>query len=162
MSPKRSSGVSGKLNIEFQTLSSVELNRIKPLWQELNKHHLEKSADFKDHYRYFTFEERIKVLVVAEKQLYVRIAVNRADGGMVGYCVSSIDAERTGRIESLYIRKGFRKFGIGGTLVKEALRYFQSNGMLDVTVDVAAGNEEAFAYYACFSFAPRMHVLKLK
>ena len=45
--------------INYKRLTTTELARIKPLWEELNRIHLADSVYFKAHYTHFSFEERI-------------------------------------------------------------------------------------------------------
>lgn len=147
--------------VAYRVLPAAELERIKPLWLELNRHHYESSRAFKDHFRGQTFEKRTKALFTNEKQLFIEIATDVKSTKPIGYCVSSIDNEHRGEIESLYVLLPYRTRGVGGRLVKDALQHLSDNGVHEVSVAVAAGNEDAFSFYGKFGFAPRMHILRL-
>lgn len=152
----------GRHQIVIQALDPGDLRLIEPLWKELNDHHLERSTDFADHYRTLTFDQRIKRFFTHQKRILIEVACDELTKDIIGYCISSVDYEIRGRIESLYFRPAYRNQGIGSRLVRSALRYLEDSKTTDISVDVAAGNEEAFAFYARFGFALRMHVLELQ
>jgi GNAT superfamily N-acetyltransferase len=74
--------------------------------------------------------------------------------------VSSIDANKVGGIESLFVEESYRGLGIGDALIKSALFWMDEKGAETKMVSVAAGNEEAFRFYARYGFRPRRTVLE--
>ena len=79
---------------------------------------------------------------------------------MWGYCVSSLDSEKTGEIESIFVDATYRRTGIGGSLMENALSWMNQEGAVAKIVEVAAGNEKAFGFYGRYGFLPRKTVLK--
>ena len=66
------------MNDEITLISGNEglLDDVQELWEELNRLHLEKSANFKQYYRGFTFQARKESLIkYTEKgELFIAIA----------------------------------------------------------------------------------------
>jgi hypothetical protein len=97
------------------------LDQIKVLWEALNEHHRQRSPNFKEHYCEMTFEKRKVDLLkkAADGKMRVDVAVDEATGQSVGYCVSSLNSEKTGEIESIFVNAAYRETGIGGSLIKK-------------------------------------------
>ena len=138
------------------------LDQIKPLWEALNEHHRQYSSDFKEHYCRMTFEKRKADLLkkAALGKMRIDLAADKAAGQNVGYCVSSLDSEKTGEIESIFVDAAYRRTGIGDSLMKNALSWIEQEGAVAKIVEVAAGNEKAFGFYGRYGFLPRKTVLK--
>ncbi len=151
-----------KQKIKYIHGDEALLDQIKPLWESLNEHHRQNSPNFKEHYCQMTFQKRKYVLLkkAALGKLRVDLAVDEASGQSVGYCISSLDSEKTGEIESIFVDAAYRRIGIGDSLMKNALSWMEREGALAKTVEVAAGNEEAFGFYVRFGFLPRKTLLK--
>ena len=80
------------------------IDKVKPLWEELNRQHLSFSPYFKDYYRALTFEERKRaILQRAALKGDVRVDLACDKEQLVGYCVSSIDRQLTGEIDSIFV-----------------------------------------------------------
>jgi ribosomal protein S18 acetylase RimI-like enzyme len=138
------------------------LDEIKPLWEALNEHHCQRSTYFKQHYRGMTFEKRKADLLkkAAGGELRVDLAIEEASGQNVGYCVSSLNREKTGEIESILVDAAYRGLGIGDALIKKALAWMEQKGAVEKIVEVGVGNGQAFGFYARYGFLPRKTVLK--
>lgn len=147
-----------KLTIEEIDFSQID--SLKSLWAELNKLHIEKSNYFKEHYKTFTFEERllsfsnyesdkIKIDVLMDKELYV------------GYCISTI-SDNCGEIDSLFISSKYRKYGSGKKLVERSISWLKYNNCKKIVVSVAEGNESVFDFYKEIGFYPRLTQFQLK
>jgi len=93
-------------------------------------------------------------------ELRVDIAVDAKTEQNVGYCVSSIDKEKTGEIESLFVASDYRGFGIGDCLMRRVLTWMDKKGAAAKIVEVAAGNEQALSFYNRYGFLTRRTVLK--
>jgi diamine N-acetyltransferase len=109
-----------------------------------------------------TWETRKAVLLEKAKTGVVRVELARDKDTLVGYCVSSIDANRQGEIESIYIENEFRKIGIGDHFMKPALKWMDDHGSERKIIGVAVGNEQAFGFYEKYGFYPRVTVLRQK
>jgi len=138
------------------------LDEIKVLWEALNEHHLQLSANFKQYYCSMTFEKRKADLLkkAIGGKMRVDLAVDEASGQNVGYCVSSLDGEKKGEIESIFVNEAYRGLGIGDSLMKKALSWMDQKGAMAKIVEVGTGNEQAFNFYARYGFLPRKTVLK--
>jgi diamine N-acetyltransferase len=136
---------------------------IKPLWEQLNIYHCSRSEHFKSHYKAMTFEKRktdILKKTLGGGELRVDLAVDEATGKGVGFIVSSVNAEKVGEIESVYMDAAYRRMGVGGKLMRSALAWLDHKGAVEKIVEVSVGNEVAWGFYERFGFKPRKTVLK--
>ncbi|HTP28954.1 MAG TPA: GNAT family N-acetyltransferase [Anaeromyxobacteraceae bacterium] len=146
--------------IVFTEMDEQGLGLIGALWAQLNRHHMDRSTHFKDHYQKFTFEKRKTALLkkAAAGKLHVCLACD--SGRTVGYCVASLSAEEEVEIESLFVDEGHRRRGIGDGLMRRALAWADAQGAKIRKVEVAKGNEAAFRFYEKYGFFPRKTVLQ--
>jgi diamine N-acetyltransferase len=146
--------------IHYLETNVKDIDLIIPLWGKLRTHHKERSIHFKDDINRMTWETRKIGLVEKAKTgaLLVQLAMDR--DALIGYCVSSINSEKQGEVESIYIEKAYRKCGIGDHLMKNALKWMDDRGVLRKIIGVAVGNEEAFGFYEKYGFFPRVTVLR--
>jgi diamine N-acetyltransferase len=151
-----------KQKIKYGHGDQALLDQIRLLWEELNYHHCECSPNFKDYYNHMTFEKRKSDLLKKSLSCEMRVdlAVDEASGFTVGYCVSSLNGEKTGEIESIFVNVAYRGLGIGNSLIKSALLWMDEEGAAVKIVEVGDGNEQAFGFYARYGFLPRKTVLK--
>ena len=151
-----------KPKIEYVCGNEALLDTIKLLWLSLNQDHHDLSPYFKQDYVEINFEKRkaslLKKAVYGE--LRVDIAVDVKTGQNVAYCVSSIDEEKTGEIESIFVASNYRGWGIGDSLMRTVLTWMDEKGTVAKIVEVAAGNEKAFSFYNRYGFFTRKTVLK--
>ena len=138
------------------------LDQIKPLWEALNRHHLGLSENFKQYYLDMSFQKRKADLLkkAGLGEMHIEIAVDEVSGQNVGYCVSSITHEKAGEIKSIFVSETFRGMGIGDALMQKALIWLEQNGAVERIVEVAAGNERVWGFYARYGFLPRKTMLK--
>ncbi len=82
-----------KRSVKFINGNEALLDEIKVLWEDLNRHHLDLSTNFKQHYLDMTFEKRKADLLkkAAAGKMRVDFAVDEVTGQNVGYCVSSLN-----------------------------------------------------------------------
>jgi diamine N-acetyltransferase len=149
-------------DIVFTQSGPEGLEQIAPLWIKLRRHHKERSPWFKDDFDTVTWEMRKTGLLEksAKGELLVHLAKDK--GVLIGYCVSSIDTEKQGEIESIYIEKEYRKHHIGDGFMKTALKWMDGQGVKRKIIGVAVGNEEAFGFYEKYGFYPRVTLLRQK
>ncbi|WBW94856.1 GNAT family N-acetyltransferase [Oceanirhabdus sp. W0125-5] len=148
------------MNIKYNQGDKDLLNQIKPLWEKLNEHHIEKSEHFKERFRSFTFDSRICKLVENDNRKINIIIASDGDQN-IGYCLASV-LEPYGEIESLYINPMYRGLNIGEKLMNDSLQWINSHEVDDIMIGVAGGNEEAFGFYEKFGFYQRVTKLGLK
>ena len=99
-----------KIQIEYLEKNQDDLDIIRPLWQKLNQHHLEISKYHKDSRAATTFDMRKKQLMEKSCQGALRIDLARdvITKEYIGYCVTTINQEKQGEIESIYVEKDYR------------------------------------------------------
>ncbi len=139
------------------------IDRVAPLWKELNGQHLSLSPYFKDYYRTLTFEDRKRSIQqrVSGGEIRVDLALDNS-GQPIGYCVTSIDRKLTGEIDSMFVDPQCRGQGIGTVLMENALDWLKVKGAKKTIVSVAVGNEQAYMFYEQFGFFPRRTLLERK
>lgn len=148
--------------IIYKRITTTELARIKPLWIELNQIHLADSVYFKEHYTHFSFEERIGSWVnIPEKNFHMLVAETE-DSTLVGYCISTIDENRKGEIDSLFVSDAFRKQGIGTVFMKKSMEWLLTNQCKPIRLSVSYGHEKVFGFYQQLGLFPRLTILELK
>ena len=151
-----------KQKIRYSHGDQALLDKIKLLWEELNKHHCQHSLNFKNHYNQMTFEKRKFDLLnkSLSSKMRVDLAVDEASGCTIGYCVSSINREKTDEIESIFVNVTYRSLGIGDSMIKNALSWLDKEEAVAKIVEVGEGNEQSLGFYARYGFLPRKTVLK--
>ncbi|MCW4009759.1 MAG: GNAT family N-acetyltransferase [Candidatus Bathyarchaeota archaeon] len=152
----------GELCIFYVSGNESLLDDVEPLWTSLNSMLLGCSANFKQHYRNMTFQNRKRYLQkkAAAGKMRVTLAVDDTTSQRVGYCVSSLDAEKTGEIESIFVASAYRGKGVGDALMKDALAWMSAEGAEKRVVAFSAGNEQVFGFYLRHGFYPRKTVLE--
>ena len=148
------------INVEYVESGQESINLIQPLWQNLRKYHKNKSKYFADIYAYKRFQERVKELTDDKMGMRVILVKDKDTGQYIGYCVSTIDKEMIGEIDSLYVEKEYRKYGIGNELMKRALEWLDENKVKSKRVVVAGGNEKVIDFYNHYGFHIRKIVLE--
>lgn len=110
-----------------------EIGLIKPLWEQLNSIHYDKSVYFKSRYEKFTFDKRMESIYKKAQKGIIKIDLlfDNNKGNYIGYGLSSIEGD-LGEIESIFIEKEYRKLGLGDKLMNNTLVWFQSNGIKNI------------------------------
>jgi ribosomal protein S18 acetylase RimI-like enzyme len=150
------------MDIAYNHGGSELIDTIQPLWEQLNQHHEQISPYFKGEFHTNTFEQRKAKLSQKYKQGQLRFDLVYHKDDLVGYCISGIDQDGIGEIESIYILEEFRGQNVGEVLIQHALDWLDEQGVTSKMIDVAVGNERAFKFYARFGFFPRVTRLKQK
>ncbi|MBN2048649.1 MAG: GNAT family N-acetyltransferase [Anaerolineaceae bacterium] len=147
----------------FQIISigQEELHRIEHLWKRLNELHYQDSHYFKEHYRTFTFDNRIKKFHRFDAKDIKIDCVQHETGSLIGYCISTIQ-HSIGEIDSLFVDESFQGGGIGKLLIESALQWMRARACERIIVSVAEGHESVFGFYKKFGFYPRLVTLELK
>lgn len=145
----------------IKTLKPDQLDVIRPLWKQLNTHHIKYSQNFKQYYKTQTFESRCAKFAMLPKE-HIRIDVlTDTKDNPYGYCISTVNGV-CGEIDSLYIAPECRKAGHGDTLMQSALTWLRQQGCSEISVTVADGNEHVFPFYKRSGFYVRKTILQLK
>jgi ribosomal protein S18 acetylase RimI-like enzyme len=150
--------------VAYRTTGIDEIDLIRPLWEQLNQYHHTRATHFRKHYERMTFGDRKLHFqdIATAGNLCLDLAADPATGTCVGYCVSSLSAEKTGEVESLFVEEAYRSAGVGTALVARGLAWMDSCGAVRKRVSVGNGNEAAWAFYRKFGFFPRMTILEQK
>jgi ribosomal protein S18 acetylase RimI-like enzyme len=149
-------------HVTFKRLPANELTRIKPLWEDLNRIHRDDSVYFKEHYAAFSFEIRSAGwLKLPEDNFHLLIALTK-DMVPIGYCVSTIDTNRKGEIDSLFVSTTFRQQGIGKALLEKSMERLQGNQCKPIRLTVSYGHESVLGFYQRLGFYPRLTTLEWK
>lgn len=92
------SGIDCMANLNFIETGAEGLDLIQPLWEKLNKYHLNQESDFKEHYKNFTFQERTEVLLnmALEGDMHICLAEDEESRTLLGYIVTTISPENEG------------------------------------------------------------------
>ena len=146
--------------IEFITGDTSPLDEIKELWEELNQFHIEKSVDFKNHYKAFTFAARKESIVRHIENGALLVAIAYCNNLKIGYCISSV-VDGIGEIDSIFVKTGYRKSDVGHKLMEMSLDWIKTNAAKKIVVKVSVGNEEVFGFYSKYGFAPCLTELQI-
>lgn len=151
-----------RLKIKYLQGDEKLIDEVKPLWEDLNQHHMDMSIYFKQHYQHMTFEKRKESLLKKARsgKIHIDLAVDESTNQKVGYVVSSVNEEKAGEIESVVVALAYRGNGVGDTLMRNALAWMDANGAVEKKVEVSVGNEKAFPFYGKYGFCPRKTVLE--
>lgn len=77
----------------------------------------------------------------------------------IGYCLSSIE-DSLGVIDSIYIKNQYRKFGLGDKLINSSLKWFESNAIINIEINVIYANDEVLPFYEHYGFHVGNYILK--
>jgi len=136
------------------------LDGVQNLWEQLNAHHVSLSPHFADVFSRKTFAERKQALLnQGTGGLRVLLARDPA-GGLIGYCISTVSADRIGEIDSLFVLPEHRGQGLADGLMRLSLVWLREQNVSRIRLTVAAGNEQVFGFYARHGFFPAKIILE--
>ena len=109
-----------------------------------------------------TFEKReADLLKKAEGgEMRVDLAIDETTCQCIAYLVSTINSAKLGEIDSVFVEEPYRRMGVGGKLMQNALTRMDARGAVEKTVEVSFGNESVWEFYGRFGFLPRKTTLK--
>lgn len=150
-------------NFQFVNGSTELLDFVQPLWEKLNKHHESRSNYFKDAFKNFKFETR-KSKFISNDNVRVNIDLIKDMNTdlYIGYCISTIDKDLLGEIDSLFVDEKYRKSGLGDKLMKRALLWLDTNHAAKKIIGAAEGNESVLDFYKRYGFYERRIILEQK
>ena len=147
-------------NIAYINGSIELLDLTKPLWEKLNNHHRENSNNFSHNYESLTFELRKEKFCNKDLKVNIDLVKDLNRETYIGYCISTINSDLVGEVDSLYLEKECRGQGIGEELMERALIYLNDNNSKKKIIGVAEGNEEVLNFYKKFKFYKRTIILE--
>jgi ribosomal protein S18 acetylase RimI-like enzyme len=147
-------------SIVYERGSVERLDAVGPLWEQLNEHHRQRAGVFAAEYAARSYRERRAGLLAKARtaQLVIDLARDPAMGACVGYCISTV-RDSVGEVDSIFVTAAYRGRGIGSRLLERALDWLATAGADSIKIQVAAGNEAAFAFYQRYGFYPRYTML---
>ena len=146
--------------LSFITVNEREIDEIEELWEELKQYHIEKSPNFKNHYKTFTFQMRKEELISSTEKGLLFILIAKIKEKKIGYCVASVK-EGIGEIDSIYVKAKYREKYIGKMLIEKSLNWIKSKNVEKIIVNISIGNEEVFDFYSKYGFKPRLTQLEM-
>ena len=137
------------------------LPQVKPLWEGLREHHAEVSEYFSESILNRLFEDRADDFAAkADNHIFkVELAFIGDSKSPSGYCISSLGADGTGEVESLFVSDVCRGLRIGDLLMKNALDWMDANKAAKKRISVMAGND-VLGFYERYGFKTRGHILE--
>lgn len=148
------------INVEYIEGSQEVLYLIQPMWERLKDYHQNKSKYFADNYANKRFQDRINELTDNSKVgMKVNLVKDKDTGQYIGYCISTINKEMIGEIDSLYVEKEYRKQGIGSQLMERSLEWLDKNKVKSKIIAVGDGNENVIDFYNHYGFHIRKIIL---
>ncbi|MDQ1281473.1 MAG: hypothetical protein QG670_2738 [Thermoproteota archaeon] len=148
------------LSIVFVEGHEELLDLLKPLWKELNKIHMTKSRYFKKQYENKSFEARKKQLLKKKSLIRIDLVKKSESDIFVGYCISSINKDKEGMVESIYVNEGYRNRGIGDQLMERHLEWMDKNRVKVKNITILVGNEDVLNFYRKYNFYPKLVMLE--
>ena len=149
------------INVEYIEGSQEVLYLIQHLWERLKDYHQNKSRYFADTYANKRFQDRINELTDNSKVgMKVNLVKDKDTGQYIGYCISTINKEMIGEIDSLYVEKEYHKQGIGSKLMERALEWLDKNKVKSKIIAVGDGNENVIDFYNHYGFQVRKIILE--
>jgi len=160
----KNSGTSMTGNLRFECGGPELIDAIEELWRQLALHSSEHSVDFAEHYASRSFDQRRKELKARAERGKLRIDIARegTSDQNLGYCVSSVDEQGLGTIESLFVREDERGRGIGDILMGRSLEWLKENMARSTVVFTVYGNEGVLPFYYRYGFRPKALMLELR
>ena len=143
--------------IKYATGGSESFDQIAPLWKKLNRHHARISSHFSSQISKKIFPERKSELLEQCKNGKMRVDMVKSlpENRLIAYCVSSINAENIGEVDSIYVEPSHRKKGIGNKLMERALSWLDFENVDSKILIVLYENEDVIKFYSQFGFTPR-------
>jgi ribosomal protein S18 acetylase RimI-like enzyme len=119
------------------------------------------TKQFSDYYAGMNFEKRKKNLFgrSIDMKYKIDLVTDTDTNEHAGYCISSVNKDGEGEVDSLFIKQSYRNCGIGDSLMKRALEWLDSYNAGPIRIQVAAGNEEVFKFYEKYNFYPKYTML---
>jgi len=146
----------------YGQLTKKQLGTIKPLWEELNEIHFDDSVYFKDHFLAMSFETRAaRWQGLPEEDVHLLVVYDEKNVA-VGYCVSTVKGDRSGEVDSLFLRPAFRGSGIGKTLMVKSVEWLNGRNCQPIRLAVSYGHESVLGFYERLGFYPRLTILEWK
>ncbi|MHA1595982.1 MAG: GNAT family N-acetyltransferase [Candidatus Baldrarchaeia archaeon] len=140
--------------VRIRRATAEDLDTIINLWLALASYHEKLDSAYKLSSRATSFYRTL----ASDLLMRGLVLVAEEDRRIVGFLTAEIFYNPTfvpslqGRILDIYVEENYRRRGIGSQLVKEALKWFQANGVQCVLVNVAEQNKVALNFWSKMRF----------
>ena len=132
-----------------------EIDRVRRLWERLTESNSRRSAHFGGYFSTFQFDIRKRFLSEALEAggQFRMFTLDGADGTSHGFCaVTYHSGQGCGDVEMLFVEEELRGLGWGSRLLERALGFLREQGVENIGIEVAYGNDPAIALYRRFGF----------
>jgi len=143
--------------MKIRKFEEKDLEQAIELCREIREHHREVLNG------YFmplddNFEKRALLASLKDENLLVWVADN--EGEIVGLLISEkrmlpyLEQQSRVNVETLGVKKSFRKQGIGRKMMDVLYEYCQDNGVAEIKLGVFNKNTSAYKFYEKYGFKP--------
>ena len=147
--------------ISYRDVGMDGLDLIQELWMLLRLHVKSRNTDFNDQMEQLTFQERKEFLIKKSKGGDIRVDLAETpDKVIIAYCISTLDPEKVGEVDSIFVSQEYRSLGIGDQLMKRSLEWMDEKGAYSKRIMVTAGNQDVLSFYRLYGFRPRSVILE--
>ncbi len=141
-------------------INSVEvyqIDLIKYLWDRLKKNAGYTTPVFKETYltRKFTDVKTAAIRTAAYGWMNLDLVYPAGKTTPVGYCLSTVNADKAGVIDSIYLHPEYRNQGLGCQLIQRSLDWMNTFKASRKSLFIAAGNSNAGSFFSRFNFKTR-------
>ena len=139
-----------------------DLKGIQPTWEKLALYHAETSKYFKNYFSNYPFSIReSKLRKHGENgKTKIDLVIDEITNITYAHCISIIDCNGKGELESIYVDKDLRGMSFGKKLMNRSIEWFKENNIDEFAIEVAVGNEEVLNFYENFGYKPFSYNLK--
>jgi diamine N-acetyltransferase len=146
--------MSSHQGVRIECGAAEHFDRVEPLWLELRRHHAEIAPLWRAGLLAASFEDR-KDGLLRKSVNGLAVLLATVDGRDAGYCICTVDAERQGELDSLYVTAEHRRRGLGRALMCGAMRWLGDRPTSAIVVEVLFGNDPAMRLYESLGFHAR-------
>ncbi len=139
------------MNIEILDLRIDQLALIENLWFKNANIHKTFSKYFNKPQEDGVFKKRLHSWI---KVTNLKFTVAKDKENIIGYCISSAD-NNNGVIESLFILNKYRNIGLGTTIIKNHIQWFEAIKCRKISVTTVYENPTALHFYKSVGLYPK-------
>src|SRR5688572_12007967 len=114
-------------------------------------------------------EHRDEMLDIYEHTDSQLVLVAETDGRLIGFLEASIrpfvedcHTDHVGYLEGWFVEPGFRRYGIGGDLVRGAERWARKKGCIEMASDAEVGNDLSLAAHLKLGYEETSRLVHLR
>lgn len=150
--------IPGSYSFSQGDAGSIDL--VEALWNLQRDFHVQIGSSFQSKCESVDFERRKSSLLGRSQGGALLVDRVHHKDEPVGYCISSVDSEGNGEIDSLYVVEHHRRAGLGTNLVRRSINWLDSHQATQIVMAVFAENLEALEFYQQLGISPRTILLE--